>query len=283
MATATRRRARTRGKSVVEPIVALFAEHNLLTYAAAIAFQGLVALVPMTLLGLGILGATGHRSVWTQHIAPAIRGRVTPAIYHGIDDTVRKIIDHGTAGLIVVSALLSIWYLTAAMRAVIEALNRIHDVDDDRSWWHRIGIAVGLGAASGVALYGAALLVIGGPRGVVLGLVRWLGAIVLLGLLIGLLVRLAPAQRPRASWASLGAVLVVAAWIVASLLFRLWISYVADFKTPIGSLTTLLVLTSYLFVSSIVFLAGVQLDELLRKRHPAGIKVVDHVRHALGR
>ena len=283
MATATRRRARTRGESVVEPIVALFAEHNLLTYAAAIAFQGLVALVPMTLLGLGILGATGHRSVWTQHIAPAIRGRVTPAIYHGIDDTVRKILDHGTAGLIVVSALLSIWYLTAAMRAVIEALNRIHDVDDDRSWWHRIGIAVGLGAASGVALYGAALLVIGGPRGVVLGLVRWLGAIVLLGLLIGLLVRLAPAQRPRASWASLGAVLVVAAWIVASLLFRLWISYVADFKTPIGSLTTLLVLTSYLFVSSIVFLAGVQLDELLRKRHPAGIKVVDHVRHALGR
>jgi membrane protein len=283
MASAARGRAGTRTRTLLTPIATAFAEHNLLTYAAAIAFQGLVALVPMTLLGLGLLGATGHRSVWTQHLAPAIQGRVRPPVYHAIDDTVRRILDHGTAGLIAVSALLAIWYLTAAMRAVIEALNRIHDVDDDRAWWHRLAVAAGLGVATGAALYGAALLVIGGPRGVVLGLVRWLGAIVMLGLLVGLLVRFAPAQRPRASWASLGAVLVVASWIVASLLFRLWVTYVANFRTPIGTLTTLLVLTSYLFVSAIVFLVGVQLDELLRKGHRAGIRFFDHVRDALGR
>jgi uncharacterized BrkB/YihY/UPF0761 family membrane protein len=47
------------------------------------------------------------------------------------------------------------------------------------------------------------------------------------------------------------------------------VSYVANFKTPVGSLTTLLVLTSYLYVSVIFFLAGTQLDELLRKRRSA--------------
>ena len=40
---------------LVGPIAKTFVDHNLLTYAAAIAFQGLVALVPMSLLGLGIL------------------------------------------------------------------------------------------------------------------------------------------------------------------------------------------------------------------------------------
>jgi membrane protein len=267
----------------IETVASAFAEHNLLTYAAAIAFQGLIALVPMTLLGLGILGATGHRSVWVDRIAPAIEGRVRSPVYYAIDDTVLRILDHGTAGLIAVSSLLSVWYLTAAMRAVIEALNRIHDVHDDRGWLHRAALAMGLGTMAGVSLYGSALLVVGGPRGVALGLVRWVGAIVLLGLLIGLVVRLAPAQRPEASWASLGAVLVILSWVGASLLFRLWVTYVADFESPVGTLTTLLVLTSYLFVSAVVFLAGVQLDEYLRKSHPAGVRVLDHVRTAVGR
>jgi membrane protein len=264
MATA-RLGTRRRRHPIAAPIVESFAEHNLLTYAAAIAFQGLIALVPLTLLGLGLLGATGHKEVWTDHVEPVIKGRVTQPVYDAIDHTVTRILDHGTGGLIAFSVLLSLWYLTAAMRAVIEALNRIHDVDDDRRWWHRILIAAGLGAAAGVVLYGSAVLVIGGPRGAVLGIVRWGGAVLLLGLLVALLVRFAPAQRPRARWASLGAAFVVGSWLLASLLFRLYITYLADFKSPIGTMTSLLVLTTYLFVSSIVFLAGVQVDELLRK------------------
>lgn len=220
----------------------------------------------MTLLGLGLLGATGHKEVWTNHVAPAIKGRVLPGVYEGIDQTATKILDHGSGGLIAFSILLSLWYLTAAMRAVIEALNRIHDVDDDRPWLRRGAVAAGLGIATGIAIYGSAVLVIGGPRGVLLGLVRWVGAIVLLGLLVGLLVRFGPAQKPRARWASLGAVLVVGSWVVASILFRIYITYLANFKTPVGSLTSLLVLTTYLFVSATVFLVGVQVDEVLRKR-----------------
>jgi membrane protein len=272
MATTAHGRARTRARrrqGIVAQIAATFTEHNLLTYSAAIAFQGLVALVPLTLLWLGILGATGHKEIWTTQIAPAIEKRVTAPVFHGIDDTVRRILDHGTAGVIAVSILLSAWYLTAAMRAVIEALNRIHDVEDQRAWWHRLGIALLLGMTSGAGLFGAALLVVGGPRGALLGVVRWVGAIVVVGLVVGLLLRFAPAQRPQTSWASLGAGLIVVSWVVASILFRLWVTYVANFKTAIGTLTTLLVLTSYLFVSAIVFLAGAQLDELLRKRGSA--------------
>jgi uncharacterized BrkB/YihY/UPF0761 family membrane protein len=51
--------------------------------------------------------------------------------------------------------------------------------------------------------------------------------------------------------------------------FRLRVTYVADFKSPIGTLTTPLVLTSYVFASAAVFLAGAQLDELLRKQRSA--------------
>ena len=246
-------------------IWAAFAEHNLLTYAAAIAFQALIAMVPLTLFALGLLGATGRRDLWTEHVAPSIRGRLTTAVFNGIDDTARRILNHGTAGLIAVSVALSIWYLTAAMRAVIEALDQIHDVEDDRSWKERIVTAVLLGVVSGGCLFGAVLIVVGGPRGILLGVVRWGVGLLLVAIVVTLLLRFAPAQRPDTGWATFGAGLIIVSWVIASILFRLWITYVANFKTPIGTLTTLLVLTSYVFVSAVVFLAGAQLDELLRK------------------
>jgi membrane protein len=155
------------------------------------------------------------------------------------------------------------------MRAVIEALDQIHDVEDRRPWGERIATAVLLGAMAGGCLFVAALIVVGGPRGVVVGLVRWVAAVALVAIVVLLVLRFAPAQRPDTGWASLGAALIIGAWVVASLLFRLWVTYVADFKSPIGTLTTLLVLTSYLFVSTAVFLAGAQLDELLRKQRAA--------------
>jgi membrane protein len=77
--------------------------------------------------------------------------------------------------------------------------------------------------------------------------------------------RFAPAQKPDARWASAGSLLVIGVWIIATLLFDLWVRYVADFKTAIGSLTGLLLVTLYFFVSSVIFLIGAELDELLRK------------------
>jgi membrane protein len=254
-----------RREGIVAQIASAFAEHNLLTYAAAIAFQGLIALVPLTLFALGLLGATGNRQLWTHHVAPTLRHRLTPDVFRGVDGSVRRILDHGTAGLIAVAVALSLWYLTAAMRAVIEALDQIHDVKDTRPWRGRIVTALLLGAAVGGCLFAAALMVVGGPRGTLLGLVRWATALALVALVVTLLLRFAPAQRPNTGWASAGAGLIVVSWVAASVLFRLWVTYVADFKSPIGTMTTLLVLTSYVFVSSAVFLVGAQLDELLRK------------------
>jgi membrane protein len=274
---------------IVRPIADAFVRHNLLTYAAAIAFQSLVALVPLSMLGLALLGASGREDVWTSDVAPKLHGRFLPQVYSGIDATVKKIVSHGSPGLILFAAVLSGWYLTAAQRAVMEALNRIHDVEDERPWWHRLGLAVALGIATGAGLIGAALLLITPPAAhgaahVPVDLARWLAAVLILGLVVGLLVRFAPAERPQARWASAGAVLVVVSWIVASIAFRFWITDVVDFKTPVGSLSALLVLTGYLFVSSIVFLVGVQLDELLRKTTGGRAhSLIDIARAALGR
>jgi uncharacterized BrkB/YihY/UPF0761 family membrane protein len=63
---------------------------------------------------------------------------------------------------------------------------------------------------------------------------------------------------------------VIGAWIGATLIFELFVGHVANFKTPVGSLTVFLVLIGYVYTSSIIFLVGVQLDELLREDAKVG-------------
>jgi membrane protein len=249
---------------------AAFREHHLWTYASAVSFRALVALVPLTLLGLGLLSALGLQEVWTDSIAPAIQGHVTPPVFSAIDYSVGKIFSSGSAGLIAFASALLLWDMTWAVSTTIEALNEIHDVKERRPWWRRYLVAVALALAVILGVVGSVLVVILGPRPggvfhVLFGIGRWPAAVALLGLAVGLLVRYGPAERPQVRWASAGSLLVVGSWIVASLGFRWWVGSVADFKTAIGSLTVFLVLSAYVFTSAAIFLVGVQLDEMLRK------------------
>ena len=251
-------------------IGAEFGEHHLWTYASAVSFRAIVALVPLTLLGLGLLSALGLEDVWMDSIAPAIERHATRPVYDGIDYSVEKIFSSSAAPLIAVAAVLLLWDMAWAVTTTMEALNEIHDVAEPRPWWRRYLVALALAAAVIVCLVAAVLAVILGPRAdgvlhVVFGIGRWPAAIVLLGLAVGLLVRYAPAEHPQARWASAGSILVVGSWIVDTLVFDWWVGSVADFTTAIGSLTVFLVLSAYVFTSAAIFLIGVQLDEILRQ------------------
>src|SRR5207253_812766 len=187
-----------------------FREHELLTFASAISFRALVALVPLTLLSLAVLGGVGLSSVWTKSIAPRIEGKVTKPVYEAIDTSVLKIL-HGDKGtLIAFAALLLAWHMTAAVATVMEALNRMHDVDDKRRSRRKLAVALALAFVVTLCVVAALLVVSVAPKigsgavHFVLGVGRWLVGAVLLGVAVGALVRYAPAEHPRPRWASGG-------------------------------------------------------------------------------
>ena len=247
----------------------LFARHNLLTWASAIAFQVLVALVPLTVLALGILGALDERSVWTKQISPPIERRLPGPTWGAVDYAATLILTHATAGLLAFGAVLTIWEISGSVRAIMGALNRMYETDEDRPIWVRFGTSFALAIAIGVSLIGAALVLtvskhLGGSLHALVSVGRWILAVLLVGAAVELLVRFAPAERRPKKWVTLGSAFTVVAWIVASLIFRVYVSSVANFRSTFGSFIAVLVLTAYLYTSAIVFLVGVQADELIR-------------------
>ncbi len=259
-------------KRFVKLWVDLFNKHLLLDHASAIAFNVLKAIVPLTLLGIALLGAVGQQQVWTDTLYPAIKPQVQPATARAINSAVEKIFTTDSAGLIALASLMVVWYVSGSVRAVMGSLNDIYETEERRPFTRRYPVSFGLAVAIAICVVGSIVIVAAAPSlaphgavGVVVSIGRWLVAIALLSLAVALLVQFAPAERHAKRWASAGSVLVIVAWIGATLIFEQFVVHVADFKTAVGSLTVFLVLIGYVYTSSIIFLVGVELDELLRE------------------
>jgi membrane protein len=267
-----RRHPHRRGlKDMVRLWVDLFDEHELLTSATAIALRALIAMVALALLAIAVLGETGHEDVWTKQIAPQIKPKVLPDVYRGIGATVDKIFSSSSVGLIAFATVLAIWQVSGAIRACMSALSKIYGTKDERPWYVRFPLSVGIAVVVLTALVGAAFLILGlkhavhGSWGLPLSIARWLMTVALLTFAFGVVVRYAPDQPQSKKWASAGAALVVIAWIAQSLLFALYVKDVGNYKSAVGSLLLVYVMTTYAYVGSIVLMVGVELDEELRR------------------
>jgi membrane protein len=255
------------------PLAEAARKHRLTTHATAIAFRVLVALVPLVLLGIALLGAFGLEDVWTRSIAPELHDRFTTPVFEAIDYSARRIFGSPKVGLILFASLLLLWEAVRAVRAVSNALNDVHEVRERRRGWRLFLLTLGLAVAASGLVIGAALELIVAPRlasgggvDVVLTVARWPLAVLLLGVAVALLIRYAPAEHPQPRWASAGSAVIVGSWLALSAGFGVWTTSVASYKSAAGTLLAFLVLTTYVLSLSAAFLVGVELDEALRQR-----------------
>jgi membrane protein len=249
------------------------AVNDLFTYASAISFRVLFALVPLLLAGVAVLGFFRLENVYRDQVAPEIESRVSSGAYDVINAAVQEVIGSGSGFWLTLGVALAVWELSGAMRAIMGSLNRVYRAEEHRSFVRRLGISFLLAFVTSVALGFAIVTLQLGPdiadrigldNGVAVFFARWLGAAVLMILVVLMLIRFAPARHQRRSLVSVSAVLVTIAWIVTSLVFNWYTTTVATYRSIFGSLSIVIVLMTYLYVSALTFLCGVQMDALLR-------------------
>lgn len=255
-------------KAIVSLWVELFAKHRLLTFASAITMQALIATLSFVLLGLGLLGATGDRELWNKTLGPAVRGRVLPEVYRGLNAVVQHVFATSSTSVIVFAMLLAIWKISNVVRGVSDALNVVYGTKEERSWKVRLPLSLGISTVFIAAMLGAIVLVtaVHGPGAWQwpVAIFRWVTAIGLIMFAFGILVRTAPDADRAKGWASAGAILAVTAWIVESLIFRWYATSIADFRSAVGSFTVFVVLSVYLYIGATILLVSIELDELVR-------------------
>jgi membrane protein len=149
-------------REAIQGVIRGYGEHELLTFASAIAFQVLFALIPLALFGLGLLGGLGLQDQWTREWGPKARGSMSPAAFAVIDETVRRVLGQRQVFWTTAGALIAIWKVSAATRAIMNVFDRIYGSDRERSFAERLRVSLLLGVAVGsLLLFAAASVVLG--------------------------------------------------------------------------------------------------------------------------
>lgn len=257
-------------------VVAGYHEHDLWTFTSAIAFRVLFAIVPLLLFAFGLMGFLDLSSVWRDDIAPDVRSALSPELFRALDKSINEVLTEKQLFWTTAGAAIAVWEVSGAVRIAIKAMNRIYGAPERRGVVERFVLSIALAAAVTVLvllaiatvklspylvdeLFGAS-----GVVAVVSFVLRWLVAIALLLLTIGLLVRAGPDKERPLVWVTYGAALVVVSWIVISALFGLYLSQIANYQSIFGNLATVFVVIEYVFLSSIVFVTGILVDSLTR-------------------
>jgi membrane protein len=260
----------------VRQVITGMEEQDLLTFASAIAFQVLTALLPLALLMLSIMGFLQLDDVWTRDLAPQVEQQVSPTVFAVIDDVARRTLGSKQGWWLTAGVVFTLWQTSGVARAVMGALSRVYGNGDDRPFLRRYLTSFGLGIAVAVCVLGALAIVrFGGPilglddagwaGKAVLTVVQWGTALALLTTAVWVLLRFAPAHPGPHRWISFGSALCVLAWVATSAVFGFYVRNIADYGSAFGSLATAFLLMTYLYLSACAFLIGAEVDAIVRK------------------
>jgi membrane protein len=250
---------------------------NLPDAAAALAYYGFLAVPAALLVALGVFGlVTDTKDV--AGVLAHLRGAVPPEAITLLQGTLERVTRNsgGSLTTLLVGLVLAVWTLSGAMTALMRALNVAHDRKESRSVLRIRATAFAMLACALLAVtLVAGLLVFGAPisawlggrtgqRGLVSALwwtLQW--PILLCGLLgtFAAILYLGPdVEHRRFRPLTFGAFAAVVAWLAVSAAFGLYVAHLGSYARTWGSLAAVIVLLTWLWLSSLVLLVGAELD-----------------------
>ena len=270
-----------------------FQRDDALGLAAQLAFYLILALFPFLLVLVSLMGTFS-----SPELADQVLGyfrEVTPQqVYEIIDSYLHDIIagNRPAPGLFSVGLAIALWSASGAFAALINALNKAYDVEETRPFWkvRVIALLMTLGL-SVMIIIGVLLLVAGPPIGrgladllglgevftLVWSIVQWPVALSLMVFTVALLYYFAPDAGQPFRWITPGGLIGVLLWVLASVIFRFYVSNFGSYDATYGSIGAVIVLLLYLYISSLTILFGAELNATLvrLKEEISGEQVLD--------
>jgi membrane protein len=253
---------------------------NCLGLSAQMAFYSVLAVFPALLVVVALIAYLPFDHT-LKGVVTTLGAIVPQPVIALVEGQLAQIRGRKQASLLTVGVVGAIWSSSAAMVAIIDALNRAYDVPEWRPWWRRRLVAIVLTMMLSVfVVISLALLVIGpslafrlaesmglGPAAaVVWALIRWpvMVSIVVLG--VSVLFHLAPNRYRRWQWLTPGSWLATTLWIGCSLLFKEYVANLGEYAATYGAIAGAIVMMLWFYLSSLSLLIGAELDGVIESR-----------------
>ena len=248
---------------------------NVSLVAAGVAFYGFLAMVPMlgaTVLTYGLVASPQTVLYNVQSLATTLPQDVAKLIGDQLLNVVKT--SGGKKGLGLFGALaLALWGARNAAGSIVIALNIAYEEEEKRGFVKVTSLSLAITAAAVVlGLIGAAaigvmaqlekLLPSLGSVGVILGKV--LAYVVLAAVAAAAaatLYRYGPSRvRAKWTWITPGSLFFAGGWVVLTLGFGFYVSHFGKYNVTYGSLGAVIVLVTWLYLSSFILLFGAEFN-----------------------
>jgi membrane protein len=268
-----------RWSEVLKRTIAEIGEDNCLGLAAQLAFYFFLALFPALLFLVALVGYLPIEDTLT-HMLTALGtvapGEVLTLLRAQLEELARG--SHGS--LLTLGIAGAIWSSSAAMVAIIDALNHAYDIEERRSWWKRRVVAIALTVALALFIVMSLAFVLAGPGvaswtaswfgfepafALVWVIVRWPLMLFLVVLGVDLVYHFAPNRRGRWVWITPGSLLATGLWILSSFAFKFYVTNLANFNATYGAIGGVVVLLLWFYVSGLAILVGAELNGVIEQ------------------
>lgn len=253
---------------------------NIGLISAGVAYYGFLTLIPALgalVLTYGLVTAPGEVATQMRAIVEHVPAEAAKLI----DEQLTSVVTTATGKKGLGLALALILALYGAMKgaaAIVTALNVAYEVPENRSFVRttliNAGVTAGailvavaalasgsIFAALGQAASGLSPMVVSSLKGV-----SWLVTTAIAVTAVALLYRYAPARdAARWQWITPGSILAVAGFLVVTLGFGLYAQHFGNYGATYGSLSAVVVLLLWLYLSAYVLLLGAELNATLER------------------
>jgi membrane protein len=260
--------------------------NNVSLIAAGVAFYCFTAIVPTLAAIVLSYGLLADAETVSRHIN-GLFGILPQDAARLISDQLVGVVETSSEqqGLgLVVALAVALYGVSKATSSMIVALNVAYDEKEERGFiWLTMlslllvvgGLALVLTAFATTATLAFLGSLIPGAPAVLLAGIRIISYFALAGLVVtaaACLYRYAP-SRPKAKWKWLspGALIATVIWLVATAGFGFYASNFGNYNATYGSLGAVVVLLTWLWLSSYVFLIGAELNAEMERQTSARV------------
>ncbi|KAF0965251.1 YihY/virulence factor BrkB family protein [Rhodococcus sp. T7] len=264
--------------------------------AAALTYYAVLSLFPALLALVSLLGVFGQGQRTTDAVLQMVDDLGPSSAVDTLRDPIAQLVETPTAGMALVLGLLgAVWSASGYIGAFGRAMNRMYEVEEGRPVWKLRPLMLAVTVAGLVLVAtAAAMLALSGPvaRSVgdafgfgdtaltVWNIARWPFVLGVVVVAVAILYYVTPnVKQPKFRWISAGAFLAIVTWILASVVFGLYVANFGSYNKTYGSLAGVIVFLLWLWITNLALLFGAELDaELERGRElQAGMPAEDEL------
>ena len=259
-----------------------FGDDHCTDLAAGLTYYAVLSLFPAAIAVISLLGVVGQRRSSVDNVIKVLEPLVSSSTLNSVQPALEHIAASPGAGIgLVLGILGALWSASGYVGAFGRAMNAVYEIDEGRPFWklRPLMLIITLVAILLVVCV-LVMLVVSGPLadsiGSVIGLgsqavtawniAKWPVIALFVVLIVAMLYYSTPnVKQPKFRWLSIGALVAIIVWILASVAFAFYVATFGSYDKTYGSLAGVVAGLLWLWITNVALLFGAELDSEIER------------------